>query len=87
MLRMQGILEYCNMRNNSGAGESRREISYNENESLSKDKVEESHFMYNGKCTALSYTSSKNINLSPIVDVKFQTAIMGDRSKFPLFIP
>lgn len=59
---MQRVLEYSNMGNNSWAGESRREISYNENESLSKDKVEESHFMYNGKCIALGYTSSKNIN-------------------------
>lgn len=39
------------------------------------------------KCIALSYTSSKNINLSLIVDVKFQAVLMGDRSKFPLFIP
>lgn len=41
METMQRVLEYYNMRNNSGAGESGREISYNENESLSKEKVKE----------------------------------------------
>lgn len=41
MVRMQRVLEYCNMRNNSGAGDAIREISYNENESSSKERVEE----------------------------------------------